>query len=153
VIVGWLSLQVACSWQADPAIRLADCVEEAVKEQTPDSAAILASCDLEMAGNYLLVLHPEGPLREEEVVSAGFPRDLLPELRVLKLGTNPGIYVIATDPGVTGTGADRSPRSSWTTSQMHFVQIDRLMVLAKTSQPVRVDLGGSSERRVIEAIH
>jgi hypothetical protein len=36
---------------------------------------------------------------------------------------------------------------------MHFVQIDRLMVLAKTSQPVRVDLGGSSERRVIEAIH
>ena len=36
---------------------------------------------------------------------------------------------------------------------MHFVQIDKLMVLAKTTQGIRVDIGGSPERRVIKAVY
>jgi hypothetical protein len=153
VVAGCLILQLGCSWLSDPAVRLAYCVEGAVKEQPRDGAATQASCDLEMPGSYLVVLHPEGALREEQVVSAGLPMALLPELRVLRLGNNPAIYVIATDPGVSGTGSARSTRSSWTTYQMNFVQIDKLMVLTKTTQPVRVDVGGSPERRVIEAVH
>ena len=58
-----------------------------------------------MPGSYLVVLHPEGALREEQLVSAGLQQALLPELQELRLGTNPAIYVIATDPGVSGTGA------------------------------------------------
>ena len=106
-----------------------------------------------MAGSYLVVLHPEGPLREEQAVSEGFPQALLPELRELRLGTNPAIYVIATDPSVSGTGSSRSILSSWTTYQMRSAQIDKLIVLAKNTQPIRVDVGGSPERRVIEAVH
>jgi hypothetical protein len=106
-----------------------------------------------MPGSYLAVLHPEGALREEQLVSAGLPPALLPELRGLRLGNEPALYVIATDPGVSGTGASRSILSSWTTYQMHFVQSDKVMVLAKTTQPVNVDLGGSPERRAIQAIH
>ena len=52
-----------------------------------------------------------------------------------------------------GQGASRSILSSWTTYQMRSAQIDKLMVLAKTTQPVRIDVGGSPERRVIEAVH
>lgn len=153
VVAGCLILQLGCSWLSDPAVRLAYCVEEAVKEQPREGAATQASCDLKMRGSYLVVLHPEGALRDEQVVSAGLPQALLPELRVLRLGNNPAIYVIATDPGVSGEGAARSTRSSRTTYQNNFVQIDRLMVLAKTTQPVRVDLGGPPERRVIEGVH
>lgn len=146
-------LQLGCSWLSDPAVRLAYCVEAAAREQPRDGAATQVSCDLRMPGSYLVVLHPDGALREEQVVSEGFPQALLPELRVLRLGNNPAIYVIATDPSVSGTGSSRSILSSWTTYQMHSAQIDKLMVLAKNTQPVRVDVGGSPERRVIEAVH
>jgi hypothetical protein len=36
---------------------------------------------------------------------------------------------------------------------MNFVQINKLMVLTKSTQPVRVEIGGSPSRRVIEAVH
>jgi hypothetical protein len=53
-----------------------------------------------------------------------------------------------------GTGTDRRILSSWTTSQMRFVEIDKVIVLPKAlHQPVGVDVGGSSTRRVIEAIY
>ena len=145
-------LQAGCENMSAPALLLADCMEEAVNEQRPDGAVTHARCDLGMPGSYLVVLHPKGTLSDEELVSGGLPQALLPELRTLRLGENPAIFVIATDPQVTGTGATRSTRSTWTTSQMHFVQFDRLMVLAKTTQPVGVDVGGTADRRVIEGI-
>ena len=143
--------QLGCGSPSDPSTRFAYCVEEAVK-QSSDGAA-QASCDLQMPGSYLVVLHPQGALREEELASTGLPPDLVSEVRVLRLTDQPGIFVIATNPGLTGTGTDRSTPSSRTTYQMNFVQIDRLMVLAKTAPPVRVDLGGPPDRRVIEGIH
>ena len=152
-IASCLAIQLGCIWQADPAIRLAYCVEEAIEEQPRGDAPTRASCDLNMTGSYLVVLHPQGALREEELASTGVPPDLLAELRVLRLTEQPGILVLATDPGVSGTGNDRSVLSSRTTYQMNFVQIDRLMTLAKTAPPVSVDIGGSPERRVIEGIH
>jgi hypothetical protein len=137
---------------SDPAIRFAHCLEEAIKEH-PGAAAAHARCDLELPGSYLVVLHPKGTLGDEQLVSAGLPQALLPELRTLRLGVNPAIFVISTGSQVTGMGASRSTRSSRTTYQMNFVEIDRLMVLAKTTQPLGVDIGGTAERRVIEAIH
>jgi hypothetical protein len=153
LIAGCLILQIGCGWQSDAATRFADCVEGVVKAPPRDGSAARAGCDLGMPGSYVVVLHPEGALREQEVVSAGFPQALLPELRGLRLGQNPAIYVIATGPDVSGLGSERSTRSSWTTAQMHFVQIDTLMVLARNGQPVSIDVGGPPERRVIEAIY
>jgi hypothetical protein len=147
-------LQLGCDWLSDPAVRLAYCVEAAVNDHPRDGAATHASCDLEMPGSYVVILHPAGALGDEQLVSAGLPQSLLPEFRLLReSGNQPAIYVIAADPRVSGTGSGRSIRSSFTTYQMNFVQIDRLMVLAKATQPVTVDLGGPVERLVIDGIH
>jgi hypothetical protein len=153
VVAICLMLQPGCDWLSDPAVRLAYCVERAAREHPRDGTATHVSCDLKMPGSYVVVLHPEGALRDQRLVSAGLPQALLPELGVLRLGEQPAIYVIATDPGVSGTGSSRSIRSSWTTYQMKFVLIDSLMVLAKTTQPVRVDIAGPAERPVIEGVH
>lgn len=147
-----LMMQLACAWTPDASTRFAYCVEQAIDEHARD-AAVQATCDLEMPGSYLVVLHPQGALREAELASSGLTTDLLAEMRVLRIGVQPSIYVISTDPGVSGTGTDRSFFSKRTTYQMHFVQIDTLMVLAKTTQPVIIDIGGPPERRVIEGIH
>jgi|SRR5688572_21512332 len=147
------ALQLGCSSSSAPALRFARCVEGAIKERPADAAAVHASCDLKLPGSYLVVLHPKGALPDEQLVSAGLPRALLPEFRELRIGEQPGIFVIATDPGVSGIGSDRTTRSTWTTSQMHFVQIDSLMVLAKDTQPVSVDVRGPAGRRVIERLN
>jgi hypothetical protein len=153
VVAICVMLPLGCGFLSDPATELAYCLERAVKEQPRDGALTHASCDLKTPGSYLVVLHPEGTLRDEQLVSAGLPWALVPELRVLRLGNEPSIYVIATDSGVSGTGTDRSTLSSRTTYQMNFVQIDRLMVLAKATQPVEIDVGGPAERRVVEGLH
>ena len=146
------ALQLGCGSSSAPALRLAHCVEDSIEEHPGGDAAIHARCDLIMTGSYLVVLHPKGALPDDQLVSAGLPQALLPEFRELRIGEQPGIFVIATDPDVSGIGADRSTRSTWTTSQMLFVQIDSLMVLAKNTQPVAVDVGGPAARRVIEGL-
>ncbi len=148
-----LMLHPGCGLLSDPATGLAYCVEEAIRKHAGNASATQATCDLDNPGRYLVVLHPAGPLRESELAAAGVTPDLLDEMRVLRLGVQPAIYVIATDPDVTGTGTERSRLSQRTTSQMHFVQIDKLMVLARNTQPVIVEIGGPPERRVIEGIH
>jgi hypothetical protein len=148
-----LMLHPGCGLLPDPATGLAYCVEEAIRKHAGNASATRATCDLENPGRHLVVLHPPGPLRESELAAAGVTPDLLDEMRVLRIGVQPAIFVIATDPGVTGTGTDRSTLSQWTTYQNNFVQIDKLMVLAGNTQPVVVDIGGPPERRVIEGIH
>jgi hypothetical protein len=154
VAIGCLILQAGCSWLSDPATRLAYCLEGAVSQQSREGTTTEASCDLEMPGSYMVVLHPEGTLRDEQLVSAGLPPALLPELRLLRSdGGHPAIYVIATDPGVNGTGTSRSILSTRTTYQDRFIEIDKLLLLAKSTQPVKVNIGGSREHRVIDALH
>jgi len=148
-----LTLHLGCGLLSDPATSLAYCVEEAITNHAGNDSATQATCDLDHPGRYLVVLHPRGALLEGELTAAGLTSDLLAEMRVLRIGVQPAIYVISTDPGVSGTGTDRSRLSQRTTSQMHFVQIDTLMVLAKATQPVIVDIGGPPGRRVIERIH
>ena len=110
-----LALQFGCSLSPDPAIRLADCVKDAV-DRSAGSLASWANCDLKMRGSYLIVLHPQGYLSDDQLISAGLPKSLLPEFRALRIGERPAIYVIATGPDVSGVGSDRTTLSSWTTS-------------------------------------
>jgi hypothetical protein len=147
-----LALQFGCSLSPDPAIRLADCVEDAV-DRSAGSLSSWADCDLKMRGSYLIVLHPQGDLADDQLMSAGLPKSLLPEFRALRIGERPAIYVIATGPDVSGVGSGRTTLSSWTTSQNNFVQIDRVMILARDTQHVSVDVGGPIERRVIARLN
>jgi hypothetical protein len=106
-----------------------------------------------MPGEFLVVLHPQGALREQELVSAGVLPELLPEFRILRTSDNSAVYVVATGPAVTGSGTTRSIRSTRTTYQERFINIERLMVLAKGTQPVGVDIAGPPGRPAVVAIH
>lgn len=153
VIGGCLLAQLGCSSLSDPATQLADCMEAATRTRPWGAATTSATCDLGMPGEFLLVLHPQGALREQELVSAGVSSELLPEFQILRIGDNSAIYVVATGPAVTGLGTTRSIRSTRTTYQKRFINIERLMVLAKGSQPVGVDIAGPPGRVAVVAIH
>jgi hypothetical protein len=56
---------------------------------------------------YLVVLHPKGALPDEQLLSAGLPQALLPELLELRIRERPAIYVMATGADVRGAGANR----------------------------------------------
>ena len=147
-----VALVSACNSFSDLAVRLADCVGEAISAAVPSTAVIEASCDLKLPGNYLIVLHPSGELSDEQLLAGGVPEPVMPELRAMRIVDNASIYVISTDPGVKGAAAQRTTLSSRTTSQNKFVSISKLMVLAKTSQPVLVEIGGPGTARVIQTI-
>ena len=148
-----LVLAVGCDAMSDPAVRLATCVESAINDAVPSTPDIEATCDLKLAGNYLVVLHPSGELTDEQLLAGGVPEPVLPELRKMRIGDRASIYVISTDANVKGTGADRTTLSSRTTSQNKFVKIDKLIVQTKSSQPVVVNIGGAATERVIQTIH
>jgi hypothetical protein len=144
--------QYDCDPFSDPATRLATCLERAIKAQAGSRAMVHASCDIKIVGRYIVVLHPAGELSRDELVQAGLPDALVPELRAMRLRGSPAIYVIAADKTVTGFGAGRSVMSSRTSAQSTFVQINTLMVVTKNAQPVAVAVGGSPTVRVIERV-
>ena len=58
-----------CSWAVidfRPAVRLAYCLERALKAHPRDGSTVHASCDIKMSGSYLIVLHPEGEVSDEQ---------------------------------------------------------------------------------------
>lgn len=142
----------ACDSFSDPAVRLSTCLESAISSAVPSTAVIEATCDLELAGNYLVVLHPSGELSDEQLLAGGVPEPVVPELRKMRIADNASIYVISTDANVKGTGVDRTTPSSRTTSQNKFVKIEKLIVQAKTSQPVFVEISGAATARVIQTV-
>ena len=151
VIVG-LTPHVGCgSFMTDPAVRLAYCLEGAVKDAGA-SATAQANCDLKISGSYLVVLHPAGEVSDAQLTAAGVSPDVVQEVRALRIADRPAIYVVSVDAGVTGTGTGRSVLSSRTTYQNNFIRIDRLMAVVKTSPPVNVTIGGAAGARVIEDI-
>ena len=138
-----LVLPLGCDTLTDPAVRLAYCMEEGVKKSDAAAASIQVTCDLKLPGNYLVVLHPAGQLTNEALLAGGVPAVTIPELRSLRISDNASIYVIATN---------RQMPSSRTTYQNNFVRIEQLIVQAKSSQPVTVDVGGPAGARVIQAV-
>jgi len=157
--IGWLLVssclltQLGCGSLSDPATQFAYCLEAAATARSLGSTTTNATCDLGMPGEFLLVLHPQGALREQDLVSAGVSTALLDEFRILRITDNAAIYVVATGPGVTGFGTSRSIRSTRTTYQQRFINIERVMVLAKDTQPVGVDITGPPGRREVVAVH
>lgn len=145
-----LTLQIACSAFSDPAVRLSRCLEGAVNDAMPATTTIQASCDLRLEGSYIVILHPAGELSDAQLIEAGLPAAVIPELRAMRIGDNASIYVISAD--AKGTGTDRTVLSSRTTSQNKFVKIDHLIVAAKTSQPVAIDVVGTTGAREIQGI-
>ncbi len=144
--------QYDCDPFSDPATRLATCLERSIKAAAGSRAMVHASCDIKIEGRYIVVLHPAGELSSDELVQAGLPDALVPELRAMRMLGNPAIYVIAADKNVSGYGAGRSVMSSRTSVQSAFVQINTLMVVTKNKQSVAVAVGGSPKVRVIERI-
>lgn len=153
LVGGCVFAQLGCGALADPATQLAYCMEAATRTRARGAATTRATCDLGMAGEFLVVLHPQGALREQELLSAGVEPELLREFRTLRITDNAAIYVLATGPAVSGFGATRSIRSTRTTYQERFINIERLLVLAKGTQPVGVDIAGPPERIAVVAIH
>lgn len=138
-----LAVQLACDKLSDPAVRLAYCMEEGVKKADTAATSIQVNCDLKIPGDFVVVLHPSGDLKDEEFASAGAPPAVIADVRALRIGDHPSIYVIAT--------GKQTPNSR-TTYQNNFVKIDKLMVVFKSSRPVTVDISGSAGARTIQSI-
>ena len=149
--VACLVFQLGCGMLSDPAVRLANCMEDGLKNSKAD-AFTRVNCDLKQPGNYVVVLHPDGQRNDDELRTGGVPDDVIPELRAMRIGDNASIYVISTDPKVTGTGVNRTVKSSRTTYQNNFVHIDKLIVLSKTTPLVAVEIAGPAGARTIQSI-
>ena len=133
----------ACHMFSDPATRLAYCLEEGVKKPQDAVTSIQVNCDLKVSGNYVVLLHPAGEKSDDELVADGVPAAVIPALRVLRIGDRPSIYVIATN---------KQTPDSRTTYQNNFIRIDRVLVAAKSAQPLTVDITGTAGERAIQSI-
>lgn len=124
---------LGCSLLTDPAVRIAQCTEraaESLDRSGSDHTVTTCPPHSQIHGQYLVVLHPEGQLSDEELIQGGVPQGLLPFLRQLRLGDSAAVYVF---PGESVRAASR------TTYQKRFVHIPRLFVLEKeTRGPVRI---------------
>lgn len=144
--------QFDCDPLAEPATRLEHCLERAVKQMKRPGEVVHAACDLKLPGRYTVILHPAGELSNDELISGGVPEALVPELRTMRARRGPGMYVIAADRTVTGTGSQRTIQSSRTTTQSTFVEINELMVVTRNTQPVTVEVGHTQTTAVIRRI-
>lgn len=142
--------QYNCDPFSDPATRLEKCLARAVKQETTRGALVIASCDLKITGRYVVVMHPPGEVSNEELVYAGLPENLVPELRAMRLRGSPAMYVIAADRTVTGIGASRSVLSSRTTEQSTFIEINHLMVIVRNAPPLTVEIGRPAGTPVVQ---
>jgi hypothetical protein len=124
---------LGCSLLTDPAVQIARCTERAAKSLARSGGdRAVANCPphSRIHGQYLVVLHPEGQLSDEELIQGGVPPGLLPFLRKFRLGDSAAVYVF---PGESARAASR------TTYQKRFVHIPRLFVLEReTRGPVRI---------------
>ncbi len=90
------------------------------------------ACRLDTPGGYLVVLHPEGNLSDEELLRGGMPQPVVTFLRQFRIGTHEAVYVFP---------YESVRHASRTTYQHRFVRIPQLMVLQKaTPEPVVVQL-------------
>ena len=141
--------QYDCDPLAEPATRLERCIERTVKQMKRQGEVVHATCDLKLPGRFVVVLHPPGELSNDELITAGLPESLVPELRALRMKGSPAMYVMAADRTVTGTGGQRTVQSSRTTTQSTFVEINELMVVTRITQPLTVEVGRTATASVV----
>lgn len=145
LLTAGLTLCLGCSLLTDPAVRLAQCVErgsEAFEGSSQEHAA--QPCRLGTDGGYLVVLHPQGQLSDEELIRGGVPERLVPLLRQLRNGDNEQVLVFPFE----------SPRAaSRTTYQHRFARIPQLLVLEKRKpEPVVIELRQGQEALEIASL-
>ena len=145
LLTAGLALCLGCSLLTDPAVRLARCVErgsESLDRSSQESSS--RPCRLGTEGGYVVVLHPQGQLSDEELIRGGVPERLLPLLRQLRNGENEQVLVFPFE----------SPRAaSRTTYQHRFARIPQLLVLEKKRpEPVVIELRQSPEAPEIASL-
>lgn len=151
VAMGAMS-QYDCDPMAEPATRLEKCIHRAVNQLKRPGEIISSTCDLKLPGRFTIVFHPPGILGQEELTGGGVPESLVPELRAMRLRGDPAIYVFSTDRNVTGVGSRRTVPSSRTTTQSTFLEINELLVVTRSSQPVSIDVGKTQTTAVVKRI-
>lgn len=144
--------QMDCDPLSEPATRLQNCLERAIKQMKRQGEVAQVPCDLKMTGRYVVILHPPGEFTQDQLTAAGLPESLIPELRALRLRASPAIYVMAADRGVTGIGSQRTVLSSRETGQSSFVEINELMIIGKNGPPVTVEVGRTATTSIIRRI-
>lgn len=144
--------QYDCDPMAEPATRLERCIERAVKQLQRPGEIANVTCDLKLQGRFVIVLHPPGTLSQDELTSGGVPEALVPELRAMRMRSDPAMYVFSIDRAVTGIGSQRSVPSSRTNTQSTFVEINELLVATRSSQPVTIDVGKTQTAAVVKRI-
>ena len=127
----------------DPAVRLANCIEEGVKKSSDGATSIEVNCDLKLSGNYVVVLHPAGEKSDVELAAGGVPSASIAAVRALRNGDHAAIYVVA---------SDKKTPDSRTTYQNNFVTFDHVMAAVKSLPSVTVMLGGPAGARVVQGI-
>lgn len=128
-LVFWGLTSVA---HADPAERLAKCLKKGAKALARQSeSARIESCRLAWSGRFTVVLHPDQPLSEDQLVAAGLPVEVVGALRALQTRGSSGatIYVLPED-------GHNFPTT--TTSQKYWVGIPR--VLFSKTEGARIEL-------------
>lgn len=140
-----LALCLGCSLFTDPAVRLARCVERGTESLDRSSQERSSRpCRLGTDGGYLVVLHPQGQLSDEELIQGGVPERVVPLLRQLRIGDNEQVLVFPSE----------SPRAaSRTTYQHRFARIPQLLVVQKDRpDPVVIELRQSPEAPEIASL-
>lgn len=148
VAMGSMS-QYDCDPLAEPATRLQSCLERASKQLKRAGEMMHVPCDLKLPGRYTVVLHPPGEIGQDDLVSAGLPESLVPELRAMRMKGGPAIYVFAADRNVKGIGSQRTVPSSRATEQSTFLEINELMVVSRNTQPLTIEVGRTGRMTVV----
>jgi hypothetical protein len=123
---------VAC---ADPAVRLANCVEKGTtKLKTSGRDRLTCQCDLRLEGNYTAVLYPAVALSDSDLAAHGMTPEAIRGVRALQFPGPPyeSIYVVPMDGSTT-------PRTR-TTYHANFASIPALSSVAKKTSAVTFDL-------------
>lgn len=147
ILIIALPAVLGCSALSDPAVRMARCMERAAKSldgASADRTSYTCQPHSQIQGQYLVVLHPEGQLSDDELTQGGVPAGLLPFLRQFRNGDEAAVYVF---PGESVRAASR------TTYQKNFVKIPRLIVLEKeTRGPVEIELAKTAEGKEVAGL-
>lgn len=139
-----LALPLGCRNFPDPAVRIANCIVRGVEAAPAASEPFTLRCDIDLPGGYLVLFHPEGELSDEQLLAAGLPRERLAELRSLRLGPWPSIYVLPNDP---------KQALSRTTSQRSAVGIPTARFALHTSEEaLRIVIGGPPGERSVLSV-
>jgi len=124
-----ISVVILSACTSDPAVRLANCVEDATKKLKNESEErVKNTCDLSQEGKYAVVMYPNIILSDDELRNAGMDAATIATIRSLRFPHIPdiepfeSIYVIP---------KNKNSLPSRTTYYKRFATIPKLLYLEK----------------------